>query len=346
MNIERIELEEGYSISRLIKGGWHLAGGHGDVAPTQAIKDMATFVEHGITTFDCADHYTGVEELIGQFRIAYPELAKNVQVHTKIVPDYDRLTTVNRQYLEGIVDRSLKRLRVEQLDLVQYYWWDPDGAPGFVEAALVLNELREAGKIARIGVTNFNTSHLRALLEANIPISTNQPQYSPIDVRPENSFIPFSLQNNISQLCYGTLAGGFLSSDWIGKPEPMESFSNRSLTKYKLIIEDFGGWDLFQQLLSCLKTIADKYDVTVPLVALRWILDRPGVAAAIVGATSTRHISENLRVFEFELTDDDNSLIDSVLKKRSGPGGDCFDLERDMTGRHGEIMRYNQNDLT
>ena len=126
----------------------------------------------------------------------------------------------------------------------------------------------------------------------------------------------------------------------------MESFSNRSLTKYKLIIEDFGGWDLFQQLLSCLKTIADKYDVTVPLVALRWILDRPGVAAAIVGATSTRHISENLRVFEFELTDDDNSLIDSVLKKRSGPGGDCFDLERDMTGRHGEIMRYNQNDLT
>ena len=262
------------------------------------------------------------------------------------MPDFDRLNTVNRQYLEGIVDRSLKRLRVEQLDLVQYYWWDPDGAPGFVEAALVLNELREAGKIARIGVTNFNTSHLRALLEANIPITTNQPQYSPIDVRPENSFIPFSLQNDISQLCYGTLAGGFLSSDWIGKPEPMESFSNRSLTKYKLIIEDFGGWDLFQQLLSCLKTIADKYDVTVPLVALRWILDRPGVAAAIVGATSTRHISENLRVFEFVLTDEDNLLIDSVLKKRSGPGGDCFDLERDMTGRHGQIMRYNQNDLT
>ena len=346
MNIERIELEEGYSISRLIKGGWHLAGGHGHVDSSQAIKDMATFVEHGITTFDCADHYTGVEELIGQFRIAYPELAKNVQVHTKIVPDYDRLPTVNRQYLESIIDRSLKRLRVEQLDLVQYYWWDPDGTPGFVEAALVLCELREAGKIARIGVTNFNTSHLRALLEANVPITPNQPQYSPIDVRPENSFIPVSSQNNISQLCYGTLAGGFLSSDWIGKPEPMGPFSNRSLTKYKLIIDDFGGWDVFQQLLRCFKTIADRYDVTVPLVALRWILDRPGVAAAIVGATSTRHISENLRVFEFELTDDDNSLIDSVLKKRSGPGGDCFDLERDMTGRHGEIMRYNQNDLT
>ena len=126
----------------------------------------------------------------------------------------------------------------------------------------------------------------------------------------------------------------------------MGPFSNRSLTKYKLIIEDFGGWDVFQQLLTCFKTIADGYDVTVPLVALRWILDRPGVAAAIVGATSTRHIAENLRVFEFVLTDEDNLLIDSVLKKRLGPAGDCYDLERDKTGRHGQIMRYNQNELT
>ena len=80
---------------------------------------------------------------------------------------------------------------------------------------------------------------------------------------------------------------------------------------------------MFQQLLRCLKTIADRYEVTVPLVALRWILDRPGVAAAIVGATSTCHITENLRVFEFALTDEDNLLIDSVLKKRTGPAGDC-----------------------
>mgnify|MGYP000002849290 FL=1 len=346
MNVERIELTKGYSISRLIKGGWHLAGGHGTVDPAQAIKDMATFVEHGITTFDCADHYTGVEELIGKFRTTYPELAKSVQIHTKIVPDYDRLATVDRQYVESIIDRSLKRLRVEQLDLVQYYWWDPDKTPGFVETALVLNELREAGKIARIGATNFNTSHLRTLLEANVPIVTNQPQYSLIDVRPEQSFIPCSLENNISQLCYGTLAGGFISFDWIGKSEPLEPFPNRSLTKYKLIIEDFGGWDTFQQLLRCLKTVADKYEVTVPVVALRWVLDKPGVAAAIVGATSTLHITENLRVFGFSLTPGDNDLLDSALKERSGPVGDCYDLERDKTGRHGQIMRYNQNQLT
>src|SRR3984957_17730152 len=66
--IPRISLSRYYAISRIIKGGWHLAGDHGDIDPEQAQKDMATFVDAGITTFDCADIYTGVELLIGGFR--------------------------------------------------------------------------------------------------------------------------------------------------------------------------------------------------------------------------------------------------------------------------------------
>ena len=66
--IERGELAPGYEISRLLKGGWHLAGGHGNIDPRQAVADMAAFVEAGITSFDCADHYTGVEAMIGEFR--------------------------------------------------------------------------------------------------------------------------------------------------------------------------------------------------------------------------------------------------------------------------------------
>ncbi|MBX2817751.1 MAG: aldo/keto reductase, partial [Saprospiraceae bacterium] len=65
--MKRTQLADGYTISSLIKGGWHLAGGHGRIEPGQAIKDMLAFVESGITTFDCADIYTGVEALIGQF---------------------------------------------------------------------------------------------------------------------------------------------------------------------------------------------------------------------------------------------------------------------------------------
>jgi aryl-alcohol dehydrogenase-like predicted oxidoreductase len=341
--VQRFEIEPGYTVSRLLKGGWHLAGGHGNIDHNQAIKDMASFVEAGITTFDCADHYTGVEEMIGDFRAAHPSLAPLVQVHTKFVPDYDSLGSVDRAYVESIIDRSLKRLRVERLDLVQYYWWDPDGTPGYVEAALVLEDLRKAGKIARIGVSNFSVRQLRAIVEAGVPVATNQPQYSPIDLRPEKEMVTYSQGHGIHQLCYGTLAGGFFAERWLGAKEPNEPLENRSLTKYKLIIEDFGGWGLFQYLLAVLKVVADRQEATIGQVALRWILDRPGVAGAIVGATSTRHLAENLKVFDVALTPADRAEIAAMLDRSSGLEGDCYDLERDKTGRHGNIMRYNQN---
>ena len=97
--IPRISLSGGYAISRIIKGGWHLAGDHGDIDPEQARKDMATFVDAGITTFDCADIYTGVELLIGSFRRAYPAHAKQVQIQTKFVPDLSDLRSVSRVHV-------------------------------------------------------------------------------------------------------------------------------------------------------------------------------------------------------------------------------------------------------
>ncbi len=343
--VERTELVPGYSISRLIKGGWHLAGGHGAIDRAQAIKDMAAFVEAGITTFDCADHYTGVEEMIGDFRAAYPGLARQMQVHTKIVPDFDRLESADRAYIEGIVDRSLRRLRVERLDLLQYYWWDPDGFPAYVETGVILKDLREAGKIAEIGVTNFNVAQLRRLVEAGVPVVSNQPQYSPIDLRPEKGMVDYCLGLGAKQLCYGTLAGGFFSKRWLGRPEPAGDFDNRSLTKYKLVIDDVGGWARFQELLAAFDRVAERHGATIGQVALRWTLNRAGVGAAIVGAPSARHLRENIGVFDVQLTPGDEAEIRGVIDRSPELDGDCFDLERDKDGRHGRIMRYNQNAL-
>ena len=143
--VERAELKPGYDISRILKGGWHLAGDHGDIDRTQAVKDMAAFVEAGVTTFDCADIYTGVEELIGDFRRAYPSLAKVIRVHTKHVPDYDIMETVDAAYTEGIIDRSLQRLGMDCLDMVQYCWWDTD-VPRYIDTAMALKDLVMAHK--------------------------------------------------------------------------------------------------------------------------------------------------------------------------------------------------------
>jgi aryl-alcohol dehydrogenase-like predicted oxidoreductase len=341
--IEQFEIRPGYAVSRLIKGGWHLAGGHGEIDRKQAVEDMAAFVEAGVTTFDCADIYTGVEELIGDFRQAYPELAEKIRIHTKFVPDHDQLANVDFAYVETIINRSLKRLRMDRLDLVQYCWWDLK-VPGHVEAAMALTRLREQGKIAELAVTNFSVAVMQELIDAGYPLFTNQLQYSLIDARAENGTVEFSRKNNVHLLCFGSLAGGFLSDDWLGKPEPTEGFSNRSLTKYKLIIEDFGGWDLFQGLLRTLRTVADRHHATIGQIAVRWVHTRPMVAAAIVGATSTRHLAENRKIFDINLTDQDLAEIDAVRSRRQGPVGDCYDLERDKNGRHGSIMHYNLND--
>ncbi|MDX2005266.1 MAG: aldo/keto reductase [Meiothermus sp.] len=341
--MKTFELASGYRISRLLKGGWHLAGGHGPVDRRQAIEDMAAFVEAGITTFDCADIYTGVEELIGEFRRAYPELAGRVQVHTKFVPDYDKLGSLTPADVEGIVDRSRARLGVEALDLVQFHWWNTE-IPGYVAAALELKRLQSLGKIRHIGLTNFNTARLGEIVAAGVPVVSNQVQFSVLDDRAERAMQGYCLEQGVALLCYGSLAGGFLSENWLGRPEPAQTFENRSLTKYKLIIDDFGGWGLFQELLEALRAVGQRRGAGLAQVAVSWVLHQKAVGGAIVGATSARHLRANLEIPSLELSPSDLAEIAAVRNRRQGPEGDVFDLERDKAGRHGRIMKYNLND--
>jgi aryl-alcohol dehydrogenase-like predicted oxidoreductase len=145
-------------------------------------------------------------------------------------------------------------------------------------------------------------------------------------------------------LCYGTLAGGFLTSAWLGQSEPaLESLSNRSLIKYKLVIDDFGGWPLFQDLLRALAQVAERHGVALSSVATRWVLEQPQVAAAIVGARYASHLPQMLEVFSLQLDQRDHDALASVLGRTQALAGDVYDLERDRQGRHGRIMKYNLN---
>jgi len=340
--IPRRTLSQDYSISRIIKGGWHLAGDHGAIDPSVALHDMAEFVDAGITTFDCADIYTGVEALIGRFRETYPEHAQRVQVHTKFVPDLTDLAHVDRAYIENIIHRSLSRLKVEALDLVQFHWWD-FGVPGYVETAVELDRLRRLGKIRHLGITNFDTARMAELVAAGVPIVSNQVQYSLLDDRPTKGMVDFCRTRGIALLCYGTVCGGFMSERWLDKPEPGSALTNRSLIKYKLIIDDFGGWTLFQSLLRLLQGIAQKHGTDIASIASRSILNRAQVAAVIVGAVNTNHLKSHAKMGDIQLTDDDEAAIAAITGRRRGPQGDVYELERDRSGIHGRIMKYELN---
>ena len=102
-------------------------------------------------------------------------------------------------------------------------------------------------------------------------------------------------------------------------------------------------WDVFQNLLRTLKAIGGKHSVAVSSVATRWVLDQPQIGAAIVGARYARHLEKTLEVFRFTLDAEDQAAINAVLETAPGPQGPVFGLERDRSGRHGRIMKYNLN---
>jgi aryl-alcohol dehydrogenase-like predicted oxidoreductase len=347
MSVETARLRPGHEISRVIKGGWQLAGDHGEVRPAQAIADMEAFLDAGITTFDCADIYTGVEEMIGHFIADVrarrgAEVADRVMVHTKLVPDLGRLADIRPDEVEAIVDRSLKRLQIERIPLVQFFWWDMSVGDA-VQALEVLKDCQRKGKIANLGTTNWDSPVMDRFCDAGFDIVSAQVQYSLLDRRPAGGFSAWGARRNVQILAYGTLAGGFLTDAWLGRPDPGFAFDNRSLVKYRLIIDEVGPWDLFQTLLETLQAIGDRHGVALSTVATRWVLDQPQVAAAIVGARYARHLPKTLEVFDLALDDADRARIDAVLAQAAGPDGPVYGLEGDRTSRHGRIMKYNLN---
>jgi aryl-alcohol dehydrogenase-like predicted oxidoreductase len=341
VEIPRAQLAPGYSISCLLKGGWQLAGGHGPVDTAAALADMDRFVGAGITSFDCADIYTGVEALIGAWlkRRRAQGSARPVEVHTKYVPDLDRLPTHSRADVGHGIDRSLARLGVDVLDLVQLHWWDYN-IPGYVEAAGWLDDQRRAGKLRHIGLTNFDQPRLAEIVAAGIPVVSHQLQYSVLDRRPANSVAAQCARHGIGLLCYGAIAGGFLSERYVGRPDPAPPLENRSLVKYRLIIDEFGGWDRFQEVLAALGSVAARHGVGIGAVAIRWVLDQPGVSGVIVGARHARHLDAITQACALSLDDEDRAAVARVQSASSGPNGDVYDLERVKGGPHASIMRY------
>lgn len=345
MSAPRRALAEGYSVPEVIAGAWQLSEGHSSRAVDRAAQ-FATWdllADHGCDTLDCADIYTGVEELIGAYRAARP--GRRVQVHTKFVPDRDALAQVDRAYVTRIIERSLIRLRADALDLVQFHWWRYD-VPGMVEAAAVLHDLRREGKIRHLALTNTNAAVTGTLLDAGIPLVATQVQYSVLDRRPAAQLAPLAAARGMQLLCYGSVAGGFLGEAWRGAPEPVGEFENRSLVKYRLVIEDCGGWAAFQRLLDALGDIAVRHGVGIANVAQRWVLDQQGVGAVIVGFRTSASAMRTVQTLGLALSPADHAQLADVLHALPLPAGDVYDAERDPRSVHAGIIRYNLNTQT
>jgi aryl-alcohol dehydrogenase-like predicted oxidoreductase len=321
-------------ICRLLNGMWQVSGAHGRIDPKGAIAMMFQYLEAGFTTWDLADHYGPAEDFIGEFRRQLKttrgeDAPALIQALTKWVPRPSKMT---RQIVEENIDISLHRMDTSILDLMQFHWWEYRD-PNYLDALKYMTELQQEGKIRHLALTNFDTEHLQIIVEQGIPIVSNQVQYSLVDRRPEVAMAKFCEQHNIKLFTYGTLCGGFLSEKYLGAKEPNSfGLTTVSQRKYKQMIDTWGGWGLFQELLEVLSAIAQNHNVSLANVAIRAILDKPAVGGVIVGArlSISQHLEDNAKVFGFSLNADDYAKIDAIssqardLFQRIGDCGDEY----------------------
>lgn len=314
---------------------WQVSGGHGDIDPESAISEMFSYHDAGLTTWDMADIYSPAEEYFGEFRKRLEEQrgkdeAAKVQGLTKFVPNPGPMT---RSIVERYIEKSIKKMNVKSIDVLQFHWWDYTDT-GYLDALHHLTNLCDEGKIRHLGLTNFDTDRMEIMIEQGFKLVSNQVQYSIIDQRPQIKMVPFCQKNKMHLLTYGTLCGGFLSKQYLGKTEPTGSeLDTYSLQKYKNMIDAWGGWNLFQELLTVLNQIAIKHGSSIANVATRYILDKPAVAGVIIGARLgiSENRQDNLKVFSLQLDKEDDEKIKSVTSKSKDlfdTIGDCGDEYR------------------
>ena len=331
------QLAPNLTICRIVNGMWQVAGGHGYIDHKLAIEDMIRYHDAGFTSWDLADIYGPAEDFIGQLRHKLlalkgkEEELNKIQALTKWVPQPGIIT---RSMVNESIQRSLHRMDVNSLDLLQFHWWDYNN-PYYIDALKYLSDLRDKGIIKHLGLTNFDTEHMQIMTDSDIRFVSNQVQYSIIDRRSEVKMIPFCLKYNISILAYGSICGGLMSERYLGKTQSPSTteLNTLSLRKYKQMIDAWGGWGLFQELLSTLNRIAKKYNVSIANVATRYILDKAAVAGVIIGARLgiSDHISNNALVFNFSLDKSDYNDIETVCTRSNNlfeTIGDCGDEYR------------------
>ena len=327
---ERIKLPGGLDIPRMVVGLWQVADMERGGRPLDldaGADALADYARAGFDAFDMADHYGSAELIAGRLLGRFGEDASaKPKVFTKWVP---APATMTPDVVRAGVGERLERLGVDCMDLLQFHWWQFEH-PGYIDAMVELDRLRRRGLIAHLGVTNFDTRHLRLLVRHGLPIVTNQVSFSVLDQRAAAGMSACCMDNDIRLLAYGTLGGGLLSERWLGRAAPAEGeVADWSKMKYLRFVKAAGGWEALQNLLSALDRVARKHGVSIPNVAVRWVLDQPAVAAVIVGARlgESEHRKDNLPVFGFSLDGEDRERIAATAGMRAIPG-DCGDEYR------------------
>lgn len=311
-------------LCRFITSLWQTSAQHGYIPDVDAVtRQLHALVDAGFTTFDLASSPTSVEPANyarHYLRLVTPSAARSLNVCTKVHVSPQSIGPVSRASVERLVDNELARTGLERIHLFQFAWSDFRDKR-YIDILGELHELKRLGKIRSIGTINFPTAELRHVHCQSLSVASNQVSFSLVDTRPLVEMTNWCNRHGVALLGYSTLGGGFFSERYLGLPQPTKkACATPSLRRFSTMIQLWGGWSLFQELLYSVKSVADKHSVSMSNVAVKWALQKPALTAVVVGARlgmaeNADHRLSNIRAFEFALDDEDHKLLDSVTEK-------------------------------
>jgi aryl-alcohol dehydrogenase-like predicted oxidoreductase len=206
-------------------------------------------------------------------------------------------------------EASLKRLRVDVIDLYQIHW--PEPAEDVEEGWETLNRLKTEGKVRWIGVSNFDAAQL-ARASTIAPVASLQPPYSMLRRDIEESILPYCLAHGIGTIVYSPMQSGLLTGSW--SQERMAALPADDWRKEKNRHFQPPLFERNLQLVEVLRTIAARHGATPGQVAIAWTLRHPAVTAAIVGARKPGQLRDLVPAATLTLTATDLAAIDDFLK--------------------------------
>ena len=280
-------------------GGW--AFGWGAQDDTDSVAAIREAIDLGINWIDTAAVY-GLghsEEVVSK---ALDGVANRPYVFTKCGRVWDDNRQIGKRLKADSVRReceaSLKRLRVDVIDLYQIHWPEPDEdvEEGWAEVA----KLQAEGKVRWIGVSNFNTEQLKRAA-AIAPVVSLQPPYSMLRREVEADILPHCLANNIGVIAYSPMASGLLTGAWTH--ERLAGLPADDWRKAKNPLFQEPGFSRHLRLVEVLREIGRPHGRSPGEVAIAWVLRHPAVTAAIVGARKAGQLNELIGAAEFRLSD-------------------------------------------
>jgi aryl-alcohol dehydrogenase-like predicted oxidoreductase len=304
--------ETGLRASRIGLGSWAIGGWlWGGADDEQSVRTIHAAIERGITLIDTAPVYGfgRAEEVVGR-AIAGAGRRDRVVIATKVGidwgADHKPFRNASGQRIVDEIDASLRRLRTEVIDLYQVHW--PDPSTPTEETAEAMLRLLQAGKIRAIGVSNYSVDQIAAF-RAVAPLHTLQPPYNLFERGIEGSVLPYCRDQGITTLVYGALCRGLLS----GRMSRETRFTGDDLRQFD---PKFCGRRFEQYLAAVAKLDAfaqQNYGRRVIQLALRWLLDQPGVGVALWGARRPDQLDALDGVFGWTLDAAAQTEIDRIL---------------------------------